>query len=109
MKHLGRAVYRMRATREDSRLPVLHGLKHTPDIMMEPLCESRCILPREERLQIGWFGWIATDDLNGVFPLEDTGNLVAREDHWNLASSGRQPLHQLPLGVRVRSIHFIQD
>jgi hypothetical protein len=107
VEHFGGAVNGMRAGRKCIRLPILHGLKHTTNIMTESLCESSCILPGEESREIRWLRRITPDDLNGLLALKDSGDLIAGQENRDLARSGGQPFHELPLGMWVRSVDFI--
>ena len=95
--------------REDIRLSVLKVLEDAPHIMLEPLGQRRNILSRKERDQVHRLGRITPEQLNGLFSLEDSGDLVTREQDGHLASRGPKPVNKLPLGMRVRSIHFIQN
>jgi hypothetical protein len=95
--------------RKDIRLSVLKVLEDAPHIMLEPLGQRRDILSRKERDQVHRLGRITPQQLNALFSLEDSGDLVAREQDGHLASRGPKPVDKLPLGMRVRSIHFIQN
>ena len=108
VKDLWGAVHGVRANRKDVGLAILHGLKHPSHVMTEALCQGGRILPREQSTEIRGLRRIAPKQFDGVLPFEHTGHLVAREEDRDLARSRGQPLHELPLGMRIRPVHLIQ-
>ena len=101
MQDLGRAVDRVRAGGKCPRLSILHRLKYAPHIVIESFGKSRGILVWEEGSEIRWLRRIATKQFDIWLVLKDTRDLIAREKHWDLPRGGREPLHQLPLGMGV--------
>jgi len=108
VKHFRGAVHGMRTGREDVGFAVLHGLKHPSHVMIEPFGQSCRISIREQSCEIRWLRRVASKELDLLLVLEHSRNLVACEQHRDLAGSRGEPFHQLPLGMRVRPIYFIQ-
>jgi hypothetical protein len=109
VKHLRGTVDGVRANGKDIGLAILHGLEHAAHIMAEALCHGGRIFPREQRSEIRRLRRVTPEQLDRVLPLEHARHLVTRQEDRDLAGSRGEPFHQLPLGVRIGAIHFIQD
>ena len=76
--------------------------------MLESFGKCVHILRRKQRLQIDRLWRVTPQQLNAWFLLECTRDFIARENDWNSSVRSNHPVCQFSLGMRVRSINFIQ-
>jgi hypothetical protein len=67
------------------------------------------IVSREQSRDVCGLRRITANKLNGVFPLEDAGNLIAGHQNRNPTRRTAHPLGELSLGMGVGAVHFIQN
>jgi len=108
-KDFGTAVRRNRGGRQDIGLPVLKKLKHTTNIVLEPLGKFRNIVFGKQTHKIGGFGRITPQYVNRGFVLEDTRYLIACQKNRNASVFADHPFDQLLLRMGIGSIHLIQE
>jgi hypothetical protein len=63
----------------------------------------------KERSDVCGLWRITANKLNGVFPLEDAGNLIAGHQNRNPTRRTAHPLGELSLGMGVRAVDFIEN
>lgn len=83
-------------------------MQHPADIVFEGASERLNILGWKEGAKIRRLRWVAPekDDPGGGF--KDARDLIAGHHQRDRSRGARHPLEQLALGMRVRSIHFIE-